>query len=337
MKKKEPVPLSTTISVVVLTLNEEATIERCLDSIVKQSFPKSEFEIIVVDGNSTDRTREIAESYALRILIENRHTFGHARNLGVSSAKGRYVAFISADAWAESDWLTNIKKTLTSQDVVGVVGRQVPIVSPNWVSKIRSMGFKKTYRGESRRMVRGDNFSTVNCGYSRETIVKSGGFDESLPACEDQDLGHRILQTGLKIFYNPNVTVHHAAEDSLVEILKKTFRQGIGEGICNSRYQVWSERVYLSFFLLLLLLALPLVLILKPPGVPTHLLFGSLLSLLILSLTKSALEVLQETGDWRASLGTYIYYPTVAIAELTGVLIGKLTSNRFPSVLDSPM
>jgi glycosyltransferase involved in cell wall biosynthesis len=331
LKKKEPALSSTTISVVILTLNEEATIDRCPNSITRQSFPKSEIEIVVVDGNSTDRTREIAELYTPKILLENRHTFGYARNLGVSSAKGKYVAFISADAWAELDWLTNIKETLTSQGVVGVVGKQVPITSPNWVSKIRSTGFRKTYRGKSRWMERGDNFSTVNCAYSREVILKNGGFDESLPACEDQDLGHRILQTSLKILYDPNVTVHHDAEESLRDIWRKTFQQGVGEGICNSRYQVWSERLLLSILLLLTVLISPSVLVFAFPEVIRRLVFGPLLFILLLALTRSALEVLRETRDWKAFLGAYIYYPSVAIVESMGFLVGRLTSNRYPT------
>lgn len=327
---------STAISVVILTLNEEATIGRCLDSITNQRFPKDEFEIVIVDGYSTDRTREIAESYNSKILLESRHTFGYARNLGVSSTKGEHVAFISADAWAEPDWLANIHKTLSAQEAVGVVGRQVPITSPGWVSKIRSAGFKRTYHKKARWMGKGDNFSTVNCVYTREVILESGGFDESLPTCEDQDLAHRILQTGLKIIYDPKVIVHHDAEESLVEICKKTFRQGIGEGICSSRHQVWSERLFLSILLLLMLLASPLVLIIGFPMILTNLFLGILVSIFLLEITRYALEVFRETRDWRAFLGSYIYFPSVAIVELLGFLIGRLVAHRIPTVTDSP-
>jgi len=320
-----------------LTLNEEATIGRCLDSIVNQRYPRTEFEIIVVDGHSIDRTREIAKNYNSEILLENKHTFGHARNLGVHSAKGKYIAFVSSDAWAEPDWLTNVHKAISTQETAGIVGKQIPITSTSWVSKIRSARFKETYSDESRRMGKGDNFSTVNCTYTRKAIVESGGFDESLPACEDQDLAHRILQNGLKIIYDPNVTVHHAAEESLVKICTKTFRQGIGEGVCNSRYQVWSGKLYLSILLLIALATFPLALAASFSRSLTSLLLGSLISLFLLVMTFYATRVFQETRDWRTFLGTYVYYPSVAIAELLGFLIGRLIAYKFPTVTGSPM
>ncbi len=332
MRKKEPVSLPPTISVVVLTLNEEATISSCLESITNQHFPKSKFETVIVDGGSEDRTREIAGHYTSKIIVESRHTFGHARNLGVQSARGKYAAFISADAWAEPDWLTNICKAFSSQETAGVVGRQVPITSPGWVSKIRSIGFKRTYSGEAKPMRMGDNFSTVNSAYAKNAILSSGGFDEAIPACEDQDQAHRILQSGFRIIYDPSVIVHHVAEDSLQEIIKKTFRQGIGEGICSSRYQVWSGRLYLSIILLLTLMSLPLALTAGSLRSVAGIMFGSLITLLLLSMTCLAARAFQETRDWRTFLGSYLYYPSVAIAELLGFLLGRLTAHKFPSV-----
>ena len=332
MKKKESISLPPAISVVVLTLNEEKTIARCLDSIMNQRLSESKFETIVVDGGSEDQTRKIAEHYTSRILLESRHTFGYARNLGIRSARGEYVAFISADAWAEPNWLTNICKALSSQETAGVVGRQVPITSPRWVSKIRSIAFKRTYNGEARPMKRGDNFSTVNSAYVKRAILDSGGFDEALPACEDQDLAHRILQTGLRITYDPSVTVHHAAEDSLQGILKKTLRQGIGEGICSSRYQVWSGRLYLAILILLAMMSLTLALTTDSFRSVAGIIFSSMIALFLLSMTSVAIRVFQETRDWKAFLGSYLYYPSVAIAELLGFAFGRLTAHRFPSV-----
>ena len=332
MRKKGSGSRTPAISVVVLTLNEEATISKCLDSIINQHFPRSRFEVIVVDGYSTDRTREIAELYTSRILLEDRHTFGSARNLGVSSARGKYVAFVSADAWAEPDWLENICKAFSSRRVAGIVGRQLPITSSGWVSKIRSVGFEGTYSNGPRWMGMGDNFSTVNCAYTREAILGVGGFDESLLACEDQDLGHRILQDGLGIIYDPSMTVHHTAEDSLIGICRKTFRQGIGEGICISRYRVWSERLYLSILLLLMLVVFPLAFLVGFLRSIVGILLNSTIFLFLLAVTWLAMRVFQVTRDWKTFLGAYVYYPTVGLAELLGFLVGRLTAHRSPAM-----
>jgi len=329
--KKEATPSKIAISIIVLTLNEEKNIGRCLDSIMNQDLPKDRVEIIVVDGDSEDRTREIAEKYTSKILIEKKHNFGYARNLGVRSAAGDYIVFISADAWADNGWLKNIQNTLSEEEIDGVVGKQIPVTaSSSWVSRIRSAGFQETYGNDPYMMIRGDNFSTVNCAYKKRAILEVGGFDESLPACEDQDLAHRVLCRGGRIVYNPEVIVHHAAEDSLKEILRKTLRQGVGEGVCSARHQIWENRLYLSI-LLLTLMILPSILLYIFPETPLLVYLGSIIALVFLATTWYRLRVLKSTNDIGMLLGAYLYYPLVGAAELLGFLIGRVTVNRYPS------
>ncbi|MCX6649741.1 MAG: glycosyltransferase, partial [Candidatus Bathyarchaeota archaeon] len=80
------------ITVVVPTYNEEKNIESCLNSLVKQSIPRESYEIIVVDGNSKDRTTEIAAKYADRVIQQVSHGVGGARNDGAIAATGDIIA-----------------------------------------------------------------------------------------------------------------------------------------------------------------------------------------------------------------------------------------------------
>jgi glycosyltransferase involved in cell wall biosynthesis len=97
------------ISVVIPTYNEESTITRCLQSLASQDLPRQEFEIIVVDGNSSDKTRDIAAKFADRVMIQTSPKVGGARNDGIIAAHGSIVATTDADCICPPNWLSTIK------------------------------------------------------------------------------------------------------------------------------------------------------------------------------------------------------------------------------------
>ena len=96
------------ISVIMLTYNREALVPRAIESILAQTC--RDFEFIIVDNGSTDRSGQIAEEYAardarVRVLHRRRGSIGAGRNTGLDSARGEYIAFIDDDDWAEPDFL----------------------------------------------------------------------------------------------------------------------------------------------------------------------------------------------------------------------------------------
>ncbi|MDD1714903.1 MAG: glycosyltransferase [Methanoregulaceae archaeon] len=97
------------ISVVVPSYNEEKNIAACLASLSDQTIGRDEYEIIVVDGNSKDRTREIAAQYADMVFIQTSRKVGGARNDGARKAKGEILATTDADSIIPRDWLEVIR------------------------------------------------------------------------------------------------------------------------------------------------------------------------------------------------------------------------------------
>lgn len=99
------------LSIILPTYNNEKTLRECLDSLTEQSFPKNEYEILVIDGGSTDKTRDIAAKYPVKIVHNPHRIEEKARIQGIALAKGRVIAFIDADNVVEGeDW---IKKMMT--------------------------------------------------------------------------------------------------------------------------------------------------------------------------------------------------------------------------------
>lgn len=115
------------ISVIVPSFNEEENIAQCLVSLSHQTINRSEYEIIVVDGGSTDKTCEIARKYADMVFIQTSKKVGGARNDGVMASKGDIVASTDADCIIPSDWIEKVQNDFADKDVVQIYGPVYPI------------------------------------------------------------------------------------------------------------------------------------------------------------------------------------------------------------------
>ena len=115
------------LSVIIPTFNEEENIAQCLVSLSHQSLPRSEYEIIVVDGGSKDDTCEIAKKYADSVFVQTSRKVGGARNDGVMAAKGEIIATTDADCVLPPHWLKRITEDFRDPSVVQVYGPVYPI------------------------------------------------------------------------------------------------------------------------------------------------------------------------------------------------------------------
>lgn len=114
------------ISVIMLTYNRESMVSRAIESVLAQTY--RDFEFIIVDNGSTDRSGGIADEYAakdarVRVIHRPRGNIGLGRNTGLDAAKGEYIAFIDDDDWAEPDWLQFLLSLLREHDAdVAIAG-----------------------------------------------------------------------------------------------------------------------------------------------------------------------------------------------------------------------
>ena len=115
------------ISVVIPTFNEEENIAQCLVSLCHQTVPRSEYEIIVVDGGSKDATYEIARKYADQVFIQTSRKVGGARNDGVNAAKGDIIATTDADCILPPHWIRRISEDFKDPGLAQLYGPVYPI------------------------------------------------------------------------------------------------------------------------------------------------------------------------------------------------------------------
>lgn len=190
------------VSVVVPTFHEEAGLEAFLRQFDAQTLPRSEFEIIVVDGGSEDRTREIAAPHADRVLVQTSSGIGGARNDGVAVAGAPIVATTDADCRVPRDWLERIVRHFADPGVVAVCGPDGPIER---IWKARAVFFFVRYLIRLPALLGIYGTGGTNSAFRKDAFLAIGGY-RGLPHSDDVDLGFRLRRLG-RIVYDPNLFV----------------------------------------------------------------------------------------------------------------------------------
>jgi len=192
-------------SVIIPALNEEKYIKYPLEGLQEQTF--SNFEVIVVDGNSTDRTREVAKKYAKVIIDKSRGGAGKARNKGASIARGSYLVFIDADTKPSKNLLAEYLAVFeNNKEVVAATGPVLPLEKTE--KKVRA-GFKfvSIYFAKIMLLLHRPTINGMNFAVRKSVFDELHGFNENFVTYEDWDLSHRLSKKG-KVAYVKNAVVY---------------------------------------------------------------------------------------------------------------------------------
>jgi len=235
------------ISIIILTKNVENTIERCINSLpTKQNI----IEIIAVDGGSTDNTIKILRKHRIKIIHQKKkgkYLFGYARNLGIKHARGNIITFLSADCYAEKNWVYEIINSIRKYDCVGGVQKYPKkyFLDEILQETAKKLNPKKSVEGFSTR------FSTSNYACKKE-ICEKIPFDEDMKADEDQDFFYRVYLSGYRFLFNPDMKVFHDTESSFKRYVNRRWRETIGEGILFKKYGIFKKEFIIRSFILLI-------------------------------------------------------------------------------------
>ncbi len=186
------------ISIVIPAYNEEEDLPKCLSAILKQDFPKNDYEIIVVDNNSTDKTIEVAKKFGAKVISELKQGNTFAVKKGMDSATGEIIACTDADSIVFQGWLSGLAKIFEDKRVVGATGT-VYVESGNII--LDSI-YRKLYELFilTNFLVGKPHFSGFNMAVRRNAYRQIGGIDENFTMSPDVDLGLRIAKQGRIVF-----------------------------------------------------------------------------------------------------------------------------------------
>ena len=194
------------ISIIVRTKNEESWISHCLGMLYKQNF--QDFEVILVDNNSSDHTVEIAKRFSIKtVLLIDKFLPGKALNDGIRASKGRYIVCLSAHCVPKDIyWLSNLRKNfIEDSNIAGVYGRQLPV---SFTEAADKRDLLIVFGRDRRVQVKDYFFHNANSMVSRE-IWEKFPFDEEVTNIEDRVWGKEVTEAGYNIIYDPDAAVFH--------------------------------------------------------------------------------------------------------------------------------
>jgi succinoglycan biosynthesis protein ExoA len=228
------------ITVVVPVRNEARFIARTIDQLVRQDYPGDRFEILVVDGRSTDETRSIAESLAavhsnIRVLDNPRRLSSAARNIGVRQARGDFIVVVDGHCELESrDYLQSVADAFRRSGA-DCLGRPQPLDVTGASALQKAIAAARSswlgHHPDSFIYSAAEQFvpaKSVAVAYRRTVFDRVGEFDEGFDACEDVELNHRIDRAGLRCLFTPAVQVRYFPRSSLRGLFHQMARYGRG-------------------------------------------------------------------------------------------------------------
>lgn len=214
------------ISAIICTRNRSHLLEKCVNSLINQSVDGKKYEIIVVDNNSTDDTRNVLLKYKkeneINVIEEPEIGLSKARNTGWRASKGKYIGFIDDDAIASKVWLESALNCFTEvtpqpAGLAGPIYLDWEVTSPIWINEdLKTPLGKVDWGGKPFRLTTSHNIIGANCFFSKQQLENCNGFDERLGrkdklllSGEEIQLQRRIEEKGGYFWYHPNISIWH--------------------------------------------------------------------------------------------------------------------------------
>ncbi len=225
------------VAVIIPTLNEEKFIAKCLDCIIQQTFPFSEMDLMVVDGGSADRTKEIVEEYRkkyvnIRFIHNPKRIQSVAFNIGAKKSTAPYIIRLDAHALYNKDYIEKCIGDLVADESRGNVGGRciiLPFDNTLWAKTNAILNYSRFGIGGSAFRV-GEKPGCVDSvpfgAFPRYVFDKVGGMREDLPRAEDNEYNSRIRKAGYKVYFDPEIVSSYYARPTLYLSCKQMYANG---------------------------------------------------------------------------------------------------------------
>lgn len=234
------------ITVGVIAYNEKNSLGSLLKDICAQTYDHKKIEVLLVDGNSTDNTKVIMETfrknnkddfYDVKVLSNPKRTQPCGWNVVLNNYSGDAVVRIDAHASIPTDFIEKNIKTLKDEDICG--GFRPNIIDEKTPWKETLLLVETSMFGSSiapYRRQQGKTYvnSLFHGAYKRKVFDKVGLFNENLTRTEDNEIHYRIHKAGFKICFNPEIISYQHTRNTLKSMIKQKFSNGLWIGLTLS-------------------------------------------------------------------------------------------------------
>jgi glycosyltransferase involved in cell wall biosynthesis len=225
-------------TVILCTYNRSQSLANTLESVAASVLPNTvQWEVLVVDNNSTDRTREVADDFSrrypgrFRYIVEPHPGKSFALNTGVREAHGDVLAFTDDDVTVEPTWLQNLTVSLNDGQWAGAGGRTLlahPFSPPRWLTLAGpdNLGYvlAPLFDGGPQARELPEPPYGANMAYRKVMFEKHGLFRSDLGPrpgseirAEDTEFGRRVMAAGERVRYEPSALVYHPIPEDRVQ------------------------------------------------------------------------------------------------------------------------
>lgn len=236
------------IDIIVGVKNEEKHIERCINSLRKQTI--EDITIIVVDGISDDKTKDIVKKLMenderIQLLINEKEIISSGRNIGLKASNADFVAYIDGHTYVKENWLEILYNTFLNYEnecKLGGIGSTYAIPEDERIlGKVIDFCFKTLFGGFGTSYTKEDHIRKVDTVafalYKRSILDKmSIIYDEKMTHCEDTDFNYKLLKEGYILLKHPEAFVYQYKRQNLKDFFKQMFNYGAGRAKFIKKY-----------------------------------------------------------------------------------------------------
>jgi glycosyltransferase involved in cell wall biosynthesis len=253
-----------TVSIIIPCKNEELYIERCINSILDNSYPKDLVTIYVCDGRSSDTTANIVRKISevdkrVNLLVNEQETTPFALNLGLKTSSADIKIILGAHSEVDENFISENVNAFEVDKNIGCTGGVLENIYETKTAKTIGLAMSSSFGVGNARFRTGaeDGFvDTVAFGaYRKEVFDKIGYFDESLTRNQDDEFNYRLIKNGFKIYLSNKIKCKYYVRGSYEKLFKQYYQYGYWKVFVGKKHNaVTSVRQLVPFLFVVFLI-----------------------------------------------------------------------------------
>ncbi len=238
-------------SIIIPIYNDSERLKKCLYALINQTYNENNYEIIVVDNNSTENIKDVVNQYKnVKYCFEKKIGSYAARNLGINKSRGEIIGFTDSDCIPQKDWIEIGVREIKNNPKYKVIAGRVELYYKN-KNKLNSVEvYDSVHAFPQEYYVKHENFGvTANLFTWKELFNKVGTFNDKLKSGGDYEWGRRVYKNGYKIKYADNLIVQHPANSSFKQLYKKYIRIKEGHILLKRKNNNFKQNKIVKLFI----------------------------------------------------------------------------------------